>query len=143
MALRNFFGGTGMKSFRNYAKNNSANGESAETLSAEELTKKIASAYNGKSSADILRNILEEAERSKRAGTLSDEEIEKFLIQTNNNISLVSVVKKGTNLIVNITVKLSGQFLFFWKPTKEGRKRRRKRHNAGEKRRKEEGDLFT
>ena len=48
------------------------------TASAEELTKKIASAYDGKSSADMLRNILAEAEKSKRAGTLSNEEIEKF-----------------------------------------------------------------
>ena len=48
------------------------------TASAEELAKKIASAYDGKSSADMLRNILAEAEKSKRAGTLSNEEIEKF-----------------------------------------------------------------
>ena len=64
-----------MKSFKNYA------GETPimeNTASAEELTKKIASAYDGKSSADMLRNILAEAEKSKRAGTLSNEEIEKF-----------------------------------------------------------------
>ena len=36
--------------------------------SAAELTKKIAAAYNGKSSADMFRNILSEAEKSKRAG---------------------------------------------------------------------------
>ena len=45
---------------------------------AEELTKKIASAYHGKSNADMLQNILKEAEKSKRAGTLSNEEIETF-----------------------------------------------------------------
>lgn len=64
-----------MKSFKNYA------GETPimeNTASAEELTKKIASAYDGKSSADMLRNILAEAEKSKRAGTLSNEEIENF-----------------------------------------------------------------
>ena len=44
----------------------------------EELAKKIASAYNGKSNADMLQNILREAEKSKRAGTLSNEEIEVF-----------------------------------------------------------------
>ena len=43
-----------------------------------ELTKKIAAAYNGKSSAEMLRNILAEAERSKRAGTLSNAEIDAF-----------------------------------------------------------------
>ena len=64
-----------MKSFKNYA-GETPNME--KTASAEELAKKIASAYDGKSSADMLRNILAEAEKSKRAGTLSNEEIEKF-----------------------------------------------------------------
>ena len=49
-----------------------------EGATAEELTKKIASAYNGKSNAAMLQSILEEAERGKRAGTLSNEEIEAF-----------------------------------------------------------------
>lgn len=48
------------------------------TATAEELTKKIARAYNGKSNAMMLKNILDEAEKSKRAGTLSNEEIEAF-----------------------------------------------------------------
>lgn len=45
---------------------------------AEDLTQKIAQAYNGKSNAEMLRTILAEAEKSKRAGTLSNEEIENF-----------------------------------------------------------------
>lgn len=45
---------------------------------AEDLTQKIAAAYNGKSNAEMLRQILAEAEKSKRAGTLSNEEIERF-----------------------------------------------------------------
>ena len=49
--------------------------------SAAELTKKIAAAYNGKCSADMFRNILSEAEKSKRAGTLSNEEIDGFYEQ--------------------------------------------------------------
>lgn len=64
-----------MKSFKNYA-GETPNMEN--TASAEELMKKIASAYDGKSSADMLRNVLAEAEKSKRAGTLSNEEIENF-----------------------------------------------------------------
>lgn len=73
-----------MKSFKEYAQN--APHEQTEpqgTLpdegaSAEELTKKIASSYNGKSNAEILRGILTEAEKSKRAGTLSNAEIDAF-----------------------------------------------------------------
>lgn len=53
-------------------------GGNAEGSSAEELTARIAAAYNGKSNGDMMRGILAEAERSKRAGTLSNAEIENF-----------------------------------------------------------------
>ena len=61
-----------MKSFKNYSKAEQTEG------TAEDLTKKIASAYHGKSNADIFKSILAEAEKGKRAGTLSNEEIEAF-----------------------------------------------------------------
>lgn len=71
-----------MRSFKDYTPKNHTNSQKSKqaqkTASAEELTKRIASAYNGKSNADMLRDILEEAEKSKRAGTLSNEEIENF-----------------------------------------------------------------
>lgn len=78
-----------MKSFKDYARqtpqeqprlqtDNRADAQQQNTASAEELTKKIAAAYNGKSNADMLRGILSEAEKSKRAGTLSNEEIDRF-----------------------------------------------------------------
>ena len=73
-----------MRSFKNYTKDaESVAGakeytQEEETATAEELTQKIAAAYNGKSNKDMLRNILAEAEKSKRAGTLSNEEIEAF-----------------------------------------------------------------
>ncbi len=65
-----------MKSFKAYEGNEQS--KNSETANAEELTKKIASAYHGKSNADMLHSILAEAEKSKRAGTLSNEEIENF-----------------------------------------------------------------
>lgn len=78
-----------MKSFRQYTKqtataeeNKDKDGQSnpqAQTAAnAEELTQRIARAYNGKSNAAMLKNILAEAEKSKRAGTLSNAEIEAF-----------------------------------------------------------------
>ncbi len=74
-----------MRSYRDYSQNTSNKGKretekptKEEAASAEELTKRIAAAYNGKSNADMLRSILAEAERSKKAGTLSNEEIENF-----------------------------------------------------------------
>lgn len=63
-----------MRSFKNYTPKT----EEAAGASAEELTAKIAAAYNGKSNAQMLRSILSEAEKSKRAGTLSNEEIDNF-----------------------------------------------------------------
>ncbi len=68
-----------MKSFKEYSKmENNATLETEEKTAAEDLTKKIAAAYNGKSNAAMLQNILREAEKNKRAGTLSNEEIDKF-----------------------------------------------------------------
>lgn len=72
-----------MKSFKEYSKQaadvaNAQNDNKQDGKTAEELTKKIAMAYNGKSNAAMLQSILEEAEKGKRAGTLSNEEIESF-----------------------------------------------------------------
>lgn len=73
-----------MKSFKNDYKQ-AADIASAQTgnneqtaATAEELTRKIAAAYNGKSNMAMLQSILTEAEKSKRAGTLSNQEIEQF-----------------------------------------------------------------
>lgn len=63
-----------MKNFKDYT----ATEQQGSTVNAEELTRRIASQYHGKSNADVLKNILSEAEKSKRAGTLSNEEIEAF-----------------------------------------------------------------
>ena len=52
--------------------------EEERTATAEELAQKLASAYHGKSNTAMLSSILKEAEKSKRAGTLSNEEIEAF-----------------------------------------------------------------
>ena len=48
------------------------------TADAEQLTKRIAAAYHGKSNADMWKSIAAEAERSRRAGTLTDEDIDAF-----------------------------------------------------------------
>ena len=78
-----------MKDFKDYAQSQSSKEKmnktqtvaeeyTQDTQTAEELTKKIASAYNGMSNMEMLKNILDEAEKSKRAGTLSNQEIENF-----------------------------------------------------------------
>lgn len=70
-----------MKSFKEYSKQTVDKTQaftSEDAATAEELTQRIARAYDGKSNAAMLKNILIEAEKSKRAGTLSNEEIEAF-----------------------------------------------------------------
>ena len=71
-----------MKSFKDYhTPDSTKDASSTEQITAEDLTKKIAKAYHGKSNADMLRSILAEAEKGKRAGTLSNEEIDAFYAQ--------------------------------------------------------------
>lgn len=65
-----------MKSFKDYSKTTQPPQE--ENLTAEELTERLTSAYEGKSDLEMLKNILQEAEKSKRAGTLTNAEIESF-----------------------------------------------------------------
>ena len=55
--------------------------KTTEEISATDLTKKLAAAYDGKSGAGIFLQILKEAEQAKRAGTLTDEEIDAFVMQ--------------------------------------------------------------
>ncbi len=45
------------------------------------LTRQIAEAYNGKPSVEMLKSIVKEAEKSKRAGTLTNEDIDAFYAQ--------------------------------------------------------------
>ena len=95
-----------MKSFRDYAKqeSNATQSGAESTANIDELTRKIAAAYNGTSNADILRNILTEAEKSKRAGTLSNEEIEAFY--QNFSPMLDSSQKKKLRIVVDKLKKI-------------------------------------
>ena len=63
-----------MKNFKNYTPKT----QRTEPMATDELIKQIATAYDGKSNAQMLKSILIEAEKSKRAGTLSNEEIDAF-----------------------------------------------------------------
>ncbi len=47
----------------------------------EELTKQIAAAYEGKSNKDMLMSILSQAESLKRAGGLTNAQIDEFYTQ--------------------------------------------------------------
>ena len=66
-----------MKSFKNYSNTNGEKPQD-ENLSAEELTQRLTAAFEGKSDLEMLKTILKEAEKSKRAGTWTNDEIETF-----------------------------------------------------------------
>ena len=66
-----------MKSYKDYERKASSVAQN-QTEDAESLTRKIASAYQGQSNASVLKSILEQAEESTRAGTLSNDDIDKF-----------------------------------------------------------------
>ena len=73
-----------MEDFRNYAKNSGKNSDngSKNTKSGGglyETVSKIAKNFDGKSQNDLLREIFKEAEKGKRAGTLTNAEIDNFV----------------------------------------------------------------
>lgn len=91
-----------MKTFKQYVNNQDKQQTQGEYVAtdAERLTKQIAAAYNRKSNADMWRSIVEEAEKSRRAGTLSDEEIDAFylafspMLDTSQHRKLKAIVEK-------------------------------------------------
>ena len=85
-----------MKSFKDYKTPTT---EENKTASAEELTQKLASAYNGKSNMEMMRSILAEAEKSKRAGTLSNEELEN-VYQTFFDCEPLTICKANRGMTV-------------------------------------------
>ena len=76
-----------MKSFKNYTPNEEKiKGAGTPQMSfngagIEELTKQLAAAYEGKSSMDMMTSILSQAESSKRAGVLTNAQIDEFYAQ--------------------------------------------------------------
>ena len=71
-----------MKSFKDYKpKNETPTPDPVFGESARDMTQRIASAYKGKNSAQMLAGILQEAEKNKRAGTLTNAEIDEFYAQ--------------------------------------------------------------
>lgn len=75
-----------MKSFKQYARQTAdrpdePKNEATHSPAAEQLAKQIAASYHGKSDGAMWKKILAEAEKSRRAGTLSDADIENFYRQ--------------------------------------------------------------
>ncbi len=71
-----------MKSFKNYESRGGHGGAgNCNDGSVAELTKKLADAFNGQPTGAMLKSILREAEEKKRAGLLTNDEIDFFFEQ--------------------------------------------------------------
>ena len=57
---------------------NGAEESAGERVTAETLTRRIAAAYRGKNDKAVLADIVSSAEKGKRAGTLTNAEIDAF-----------------------------------------------------------------
>lgn len=58
-------------------------------ITAERLTKQIAAAYRGQSNKNVLADIISSAEKGKRDGTLTNEEIDAFYRQFSPMLNFV------------------------------------------------------
>ncbi len=64
-----------MKDFNSYSKEG---GNSGIPDDVADVAKQMANVFEGKGEADILRAIYREAERGRKAGTLSDSDLDQF-----------------------------------------------------------------
>ena len=64
-----------MKDFKSY---NSGGGDDFENDKGVKLVKDVASSMKGKSQAEIFSAVIAEAERGKRAGTLTNDDLDNF-----------------------------------------------------------------
>ena len=71
-----------MKDFKSFSDGRDGKGNSPdggfENDKGVNMIKKVAAGMQGKSSGDIMRAVIEEAERGKRAGTLTNADLDSF-----------------------------------------------------------------
>ena len=71
-----------MKSFKNYTPDpTTQNTTSNPEPNMENFAKQMLGQYEGKSGIEMFRTLLKQAEASKRAGTLTNEQIDEFYAQ--------------------------------------------------------------
>lgn len=71
-----------MKDFKSYTKGGGekpdGNGGKFDDDKGVKLVKQVADSMKGKSSGEIMRTVIDEAERGKRAGTLTNADLDNF-----------------------------------------------------------------
>lgn len=85
-----------MKDFKNFSQQGDEN--------FSDMAEKIAAEYKGKSENDVIKSIMSQAEKGKRAGTLTDADIDNFY----NNFSpmLNAAQKKKLKVLIEKLKKI-------------------------------------
>lgn len=89
-----------MKDFNSYTPESDAERKDFEKSDVAQMAAKMMGSFNGKSEADLMKAIYKEAEKNRRAGTLSDAELDNFyntlspMLDTAKRKKLGAVIKK-------------------------------------------------
>ena len=91
-----------MQDFNSYSKEEQKEQKRSEQSAAESdrLAKQLASALAGKGEADILRAIYKEAEGGRKAGTLTDEDLDRFAAALSPMLDAAKRKKPATRLLL-------------------------------------------
>ena len=89
-----------MKDFNSYQGASNAEKQKFENSDTMQKVMKIMQSFNGKSEGDLLKAIYKEAEKNRKAGTLTDAELDNFYnmlaptLDSQKRKKLLSVIKK-------------------------------------------------
>ena len=86
-----------MQDFNSFVNNQPK--DEAQKEEMQQMAKQLADAFEGKGESDVLKAIYKEAERGRKAGTLSDADLENF-VKTVEPM-LTSSQKKKLQFVIN------------------------------------------
>ena len=92
-----------MKDFNSYTPGGDSDKESFEKSNVAQMAAKMMGSFNGKSEADLMKAIYQEAEKNRKAGTLSDAEWDNFY----NTLSPMLDAQKRNKLAAVICASMS------------------------------------
>lgn len=89
-----------MKDFNSYTPGGDYDKENFEKTDVGKMAARMMGAFNGKSESDLMKAIYKEAEKNRKAGTLSDAELDNFyntlspMLDAQKRKKLAAVIKK-------------------------------------------------
>ena len=89
-----------MKDFNSYKADGDSEKKEFEKTDVAQLAVRMMGSFNGKSEADLMKAIYREAEKNRKAGTLSDAELDNFyntlspMLDAQKRKKLAAVIQK-------------------------------------------------